>query len=242
VLTKQVQVEAKHILLGAAVVALAVGAYVLGQREGKDLVAGSQPTTTVTTEFVQPKDFVPFEDKETGIKLSIPREWQQRSTKNLGPAARMFVQVPNTDDTVLLRVNSYAKEVTAANIADQKSVIDSILASEKITILGVEQGDLRGMPVLVYIYSFTDPASGETGIHAHYFVFQGRKAVQLVFQALPQEHYTSGGLGLVWGKISDSLEIAPGPPPAFLEELGKGTTPATPAPGATTAPAPPPTG
>jgi hypothetical protein len=146
----------------------------------------------------------------------------------------MFVQVPNSDDTVLMRVNSYSKEVTADNIADQKSVMDSILANQKITILGVEQGDLRGMPVLVYIYSFADPEKG-TGIHAHYFVFQGRKAVQLVFQALPQEHYTSGGLGAVWSKISDSLEITPGPPPAFLEELG-----ATPAP-ATTPPSAPPT-
>ena len=247
-LDKKVQLDAKVLLLVLGFLALAVGAYFLGQRQAKDDDATAAPRTTAATTFVQPTEYVPFVDEQTGIKLSIPKEWTRRSTKNLGPEARLLAEVPNTQDTLLVRANSYSKEVTAANLNDQKALIDTLFAEEKqLTILGVESGDLKGMPVLVYVYRFPDP-SGAMGIHAHYFVFQGRKAVQMVFQALPEDHYTTGGLGVVWGRISESLEVTPGPPPAFLEELGSPATTAPgapPAPGATTAPppsAPPPTG
>lgn len=236
-LDKKVQLDAKVLLVVLGFLALAVGAYFLGQRQAKDDDVTAGPGTTPATTFVQPTEYVPFVDEETGIKLSIPKGWTQRSTKNLGPEARMLIEVPNTQDTVLVRVNSYSKEVTKENLNDQKAVIDAIFAGEKVTILGVEAGDLKGRPVLVYVYRFNDPQTGVAGIHAHYFVFQGRKAVQLVFQALPEDHYTSGGLGVVWGKISESLEVTPGPPPAFLEQLG-GTV--TTVPGATPAPTAPP--
>lgn len=245
-LDKKIQLDAKTLLVVLAVMgllAIAAGYYLLDQRQAKD-AAAPKPAPTATTVFRLPTEYVPFEDKETGVTLSVPKDWRQRSTRNLGPAARLLLEVPNTQDTVLLRVNSYSQEVTPANLGDQKAVIDALFAAEKITILEVVPGDLGGMPTLAYVYNFTDP-TGVVGIHAHYFIFQGRKAVQLIFQALPIDHYSSGGLGTVWSKISESIKITPGPPPDFLEQLGAAQTGTTVPGPATTAPppsAPPSTG
>ena len=57
--------------------------------------------------------------------------------------------------------------------------------------------------------------------------------VSLIFQALPESRYET--LAPTFDKIANSLEVAPGPPPAFLEPAV--TSPSTTAPGAP-APAP----
>lgn len=236
-LNKQIQVDAKSILVVVAVIGFAVGAFLLGQRQARDGGTPSAGGTTATTAFKVPRDFVTFEDKDTGIKLAIPKEWPQFTTKDLDASYRLLIGVPDAKDTLRVRVNAYSKEITAANVADQKAVVDAIFSSEKITILADEIITLNGMPALFYVYKFTD-SSGEPGIHAHFFVFQGRKMVTMVFEAVPEARYAI--LAPVFDQIKDSLVVAPGPPPAFLEELGAPTTASpgpTTVPGATTVPA-----
>ena len=48
-----------------------------------------------------------------------------------------------------------------------------------------------GFPGLLYLYTFVDPTTGETGAHAHYFLFDGKTMITLVFQSLPSNNFVS---------------------------------------------------
>jgi hypothetical protein len=235
-LTRQVQVDARMILIIAAVLAIGVGAYVLGQKQAQD--AAAPPTTATstppTTAFTVPKDFIPFDDKETGIQLAVPKDWVAYSTRDLDASYRLLVGVPDAKDNLRVRMNAYSQAVTMDNIKDQQAVVDSIFAQEKIEILAREIPTVNGMPALYYVYKFADK-DGEPGFHAHFFVFQGRKMVSLVFEAVPEARFTL--LAPVFDQIANSLQVAPGEPPAFLQEstIAGATGPAA-APGATTPP------
>jgi hypothetical protein len=239
-LTRQVQVDARMILIIAAVLAIGVGAYVLGQKQAQD--AAAPPTTATSTPpataFTVPKDFIPFDDKETGIQLAVPKDWVAYSTRDLDASYRLLVGVPDAKDNLRVRMNAYSQAVTMDNIKDQQAVVDSIFAQEKIEILAREIPTVNGMPALYYVYKFADK-DGEPGFHAHFFVFQGRKMVSLVFEAVPEARFTL--LAPVFDQIANSLQVAPGEPPGFLQEstISGATGPATTtAPGApTTAPA-----
>ncbi|MEO5679510.1 MAG: hypothetical protein ABIS47_07575 [Acidimicrobiales bacterium] len=237
-LTKQLDIRLVAVIV--VVVALAAGAYVLGQRQGKDIVGGAQkaPGTTV---FKVPKDFVPISDPETGVQLSVPNDWVRYSIKDLpDKAIRLSAGIQNSGDSVVVRVNPYSTEITEANLPDQKNVFDQLLTNENIEILVNQPMKLGGLPALFYVYRFKDQATGKAGVHAHFFVFQGRKMVSMVFQALPEDRYAL--LASTFDKVANSLKVAPGPLPAFLEPS---TAPATTVPGgpapSTSAPAAPPT-
>ena len=102
---KKVELDVRVLLAILVVVALAAGAYVLGQRQGKELNQAVDRSTG-TTVFKPPKEFVPLADPSTGVKLSVPRDWVQYSTRNLpDKAIRISVGIPNTGDTVVVRVN-----------------------------------------------------------------------------------------------------------------------------------------
>ncbi len=238
-LTRQIKLDARTILVIVAVLALGAGAYTLGQRQAKDLTpaANGGGTPTSNPAPAVPRDFIPFEDEETGIKLSIPKDWPQFSTKDLDPSYRLLLGVPNAKDTLRVRMNAYSEEVTQANIGDQRAVIDAILADETVSILATETLTINGMPTLFYVYRFTSE-TGEAGIHAHFFVFQGKKMVTMVFEAVPETRYPL--LAPVFDAIKDTLVVAPGPPPSFLNELPGSAPSATAVPGSTTVPGAPP--
>jgi len=239
-LTREVKVDLKLVLAMVAVVALvafAFGAYKLGQRQA-DTAAPGAPGSTSTTKYKVPADFTTFTDEATGVKLSIPRNWEQRSTAELpDKSLRLIAGIPNTNDSVSVRVTAYSTEITAENLSDQKNVVDGLLGEEAITVLVNQTLTLGGLPALFYVYRFTDQATSTAGIHAHFFVFQGRKMVSMVFQALPESRYAL--LAGTFDLVANSLQVAPGPPPAFLEPTP--TSPATTAaPGAPPSePAPP---
>jgi len=44
---------------------------------------------------------------------------------------------------------------------------------------------LSGSQGYFYLYTFTDTASGQEGVHSHFFLFRGRTMHTFVFQALP---------------------------------------------------------
>ena len=242
---KKIEVDARVLLALLVVAALAAGAYAFGTYQAGKARPDGDAKAPGTTVFQTPKEFATLTDPETGVKLSVPNNWAQYSTKDLADKAiRLMVGIPNTGDTVVVRVSSYSSEITEANLADQKNVFDQLLAAEKIQIFVNESTKLGNLPALFYVYRFTDAATGTSGIHAHYFVFQGRKMVSLIFQALPEARYET--LAPTFDKIANSLEIAPGPPPALLDSPVT-TAPATgapsaPAPTAPAAPTPPTTG
>ncbi len=66
-------------------------------------------------------------------------------------------------------------------------------------------------------------------------MYQGRKMVSMVFQALPEDRYKL--LAGTFDAIAETLEVTPGPPPAFLEDLAGPAASSTTAPATTGAPA-----
>ncbi len=241
--SKKVEIDLRFLVATLVLVALAAGAYAFGTYQGnKGRAAVDGPNSTGTTVFKPPKEFVPLADPATGVKLSVPKDWVRYSTRDLpDKALRLSVGIPNTGDTVVVRVSPYSTEITEANLGDQKNLFDELLGGEKIQIFVNQPTKLAGLPALFYVYRFTDEATGKAGIHAHYFVFQGRKMVSLIFQALPESRYET--LAATFDTIANSLEVAPGPPPDFLQPVDPGSSPATTAaPGAPSPPAPPTTG
>lgn len=234
---KKIEVDVRFLLAIVLVVALAAGAYAFGTYQASKGTS-DVPKTTSSTVFQTPKDFRTLQDPDTGVEIAVPADWAQYSTKDLtDKAIRFTVGIPGTGDTVVVRVSAYSTEITEANIGDQKAVFDQLLGAEKIQIYVSEKVTLGGMPALFYVYRFVDDATSKEGIHAHYFVFQGRKMVSMIFQALPDTRYEV--LAPTFDKIANSLKVAPGAPPAFLEPaLSTGTTAATTA--TTAAPAQPP--
>lgn len=234
-ITQQVRIDSRVLIALVLVVAIFAGAYVYTHRPASNDTAADPPAgkTPPTTAFKLPKDFRTFVDPEAGIKLSFPKDWEQHSTSDLPDKALRLVAGPaGTGDSISVRVIPYASEVTAANIDDQKNVFDALFAPEKIKVFVNQKATVAGLTALFYVYEFNDEATGKAGIHAHYFVFQGKKMVSLIFQALPGDRYKL--LAPVFDTIAASLKVTP----ADLPESFK-ATPATTSP--TTAVATPPT-
>ncbi|HSZ30000.1 MAG TPA: hypothetical protein VK784_09630, partial [Pseudonocardiaceae bacterium] len=69
---------------------------------------------------------------------------------------------------------------------------DKIVTSNKSVQLVTDpkQIELGGFPGFFYFYSFKDPTTGLEGAHSHFFLFNGKTMISMVFQTLPKEHFT----------------------------------------------------
>jgi len=76
-----------------------------------------------------------------------------------------------------------------ADLGDLRAVTDAILSSPDadITVIDVREIELAGLPAVYYLYYFRD--GDQRGIHAHYFIFDGRKLTTLVFQVVPASRF-----------------------------------------------------
>ncbi|MDP9403364.1 MAG: hypothetical protein M3P85_08515, partial [Actinomycetota bacterium] len=71
----------------------------------------------------------------------------------------------------------------------------------------------NGAPGYYYLYTFEEEVNTDAGprkvqgVHAHYFVFQGRRVVALVFQALPTANFDR--LARTFDAMAESFKITP---------------------------------
>jgi hypothetical protein len=80
--------------------------------------------------------------------------------------------------------------VSDANLAAAKEVTDRIVTGDGIEHITQPQVlHQAGLPGYFYFYRFKDPASGQVGVHSHYFLFKGSTMVSFVFQALPDADF-----------------------------------------------------
>jgi hypothetical protein len=183
-----------------------------------------------------PAGFITYHNAADGFSISYPGTWKQVAD----PAASLLVSAGG-DDAVLIRVQQLQSAVNTNNVNDVKAFTDSVLSSPgaKLTVLGSRPITVAGIKGYYYLYTI---ASGQDlAVHAHYFLFQGRKLITMVFQGLPYNDFIK--LAPTFDQISGSLKSNPkilGPiPPATTapSTIAPGTTaPGTTAPG-TTAPA-----
>jgi hypothetical protein len=135
-----------------------------------------------------PADFTAFRNDEAGFELAYPTSWSKLSTKD--PQVLLLI-AKGTEDSFLIRSLELAAPVGPKELPAAKQLTDQIVASNTSAQMIAEpkQIELGGLPGFFYFYSFKDAASGQEGVHSHYFLFNDKKMISLVFQALPKDHF-----------------------------------------------------
>jgi hypothetical protein len=185
----------KSMKIGAAVLggALVVGIAVAAGRSSVDSPkkpASSQ--ATATTSSTVPGSLVEFRDEKTGWAISYPKTWNRLQSSDADVVLVASEKPPetNTGGSILARVLTLGAPVDDSKLDAAKAVTDKIVNGEGIQLLAqptvVHQG---GLPGYFYFYSFKDPASGQEGVHTHYFLFKGSSMISFVFQAIPKDDF-----------------------------------------------------
>lgn len=190
-------------LAGLVVVGSLFVAYNATKKAGDALGPASGSTTSTTPAG---DDFTKHKDEEFGFSISYPKEWERLEPPAEQKDIRLLLSAGG-QDSLLVRVVRIEQEVTAENLGDVKAFTDSIVSGADIKVLQERTITLGGMPGFYYLYSFNDEASGTQGLHAHYFLFQGKKMNTLVFQALPADNFAK--LADTFDTVAESFSSNP---------------------------------
>jgi hypothetical protein len=185
----------KGVKVGGGVVALVLvvgGAFLAGKSMVGSRKQPAASESTVTATASPRAELVEFHDDKNGWAISYPKSWIRLQPKE-AEVTLVVSEKPaeqNTGGSILARGLTLAAPVTEANLAAAKEVTDGIVTGEGIRHI-TEPKVVRqaGLPGYFYFYSFEDPASGQEGVHSHYFLFKGPTMISFVFQALPKDDF-----------------------------------------------------
>lgn len=160
--------------------------------------AASSPATTTSS-----ADFVGFNDA-AGFALSYPGNWERVQATD--PQVHLLV-APNDRDSFQLRVVPLNVQIGEGELAAVKTLTDQVVTSgEGVQPVGEpRQINVGGLPGWHYLYRFNDRATGEAGIHSHYFLFRGDKMITFVFQALPETSFDA--LAPIFDQIASTFKL-----------------------------------
>lgn len=174
---------------------------------------GPPVTTTVapgTPTSLPAAALTTFRDPVTGFDISYPKAWERLEAKDpANSTLRLAVRVPPDAgiNAFSIRVQRFDQPTTSDNIENIKAFTDGVVGSNKTAkVLQQKPVTIDGMPGYFYLYTYTDEATGAEGVHAHYFLFRGRKANQIVFQSAPNEFE---GLADVFDQVINSFRSDP---------------------------------
>ena len=161
------------LLAAAAVLALVVGGAV-----GRKIVPAPAPAKRVPPT-------VRFADTLTDVAVSYPATWRRRSPRD--QAVRLVAASPDESVGVSISVRKSGLEpVTGGTLPVVRPLTDDLLRADS-RINGVPTPvavTLDGLPGYRYQYTYRTPDGGD-GAHVHYFLFEDRRLIQLVLQAMP---------------------------------------------------------
>lgn len=118
-----------------------------------------------------------------GSRLQVPASWQ--ASRPAGAGGQMLAVSPDGHASVLLRSVTLAHPIDPANRRAVNDVVDTVLNRSSIRMLSTRRVTVGRLPGYLYAYSFTDPSTGQVGVHWHYFLFDQRRLDTLVLQVLP---------------------------------------------------------
>jgi hypothetical protein len=211
-------------VLTAVVVIIGVTAFLLSRgATDKGNAANPAPTSTLAT--LAPSQLQEFRDNETGFTIKLPRTWRQLGA----PLADVrLVADAGGSEGLQVRIWPIDTPATTENIVNYKAFTDNIvLRVPTARLLQQQLVTLNGKLTYYYIYTFKDEASGQEGVHAHYFVFEGNRVFMLVFQAVPAEDFARQAG--IFDQVAESFVVEPRPAPTVPATTT--TTPPTSAPG-----------
>ena len=150
-----------------------------------------------------PSGFAEFREPKAGIALSYPQDWVR-----LQPADPQVVllAVKNPGYSMLVRELDLQTPIDPGDMSAAKALADKmVLADKTIIILSQQQIVLAGLPGYYYLYSFSDPVTGQLAVHSHFFVFKDRKMISFVFQVIPSDKF--GAAAGTFDRITASVRI-----------------------------------
>ncbi|MCA1706224.1 MAG: hypothetical protein LC808_24350 [Actinobacteria bacterium] len=199
------------VILLSALSGLAVVLTIIAVNLGRsaDRKAAAPVTTTATTRpaaTLPDAAFTTFRDDRTGFSIRYPTTWERR----IAPHGEVRLYVSNRGAySALVRVQEFEQATTPENLGNLRAFTDGSVAGEGVQVLKVDPVTINGLIGYRYLYTFVDENSGIQGAHLHYFLFQGRKANSIVFQALPTEEFTKAEG--IFDQMLDSFRSDPEP-------------------------------
>jgi hypothetical protein len=132
--------------------------------------------------------FASFKDPSGLFQGDYPSTWKRVQTGN--PSIVLLAQGPN-GASYLVQKSTVTAPVGLANLAAAKKFTDRVVHSgSQVKLLRPPiELTLGGLPGFLYLYTFADPSTGDIGAHAHYFLFDGKTVITLVFQSLPSNTF-----------------------------------------------------
>lgn len=193
-------------VLSLLVVGAGVGG-LLWSRSGKKKATPPPPVSTAVTSPTLPDgSFVTFKDSEAGFSIRYPRGW----TRSQPPVAEIRLEVSDGKQfSARVRVTRTQVATTPANLANLKAVTDGIVGPG-VQILKEDPITVNGLIGYRYIYTITDNDSGLTTAHLHYFLFQGHKMNNIIFEAVPSDTFSR--IEGVFDQMLGSFHSDPEPP------------------------------
>lgn len=179
------------IAVGAAavVVAFKAGSSMVDNSPKKPAVSQATPTTSpsATASTAPSARLVEFRDDKAGWAISYPADWVRLPPDPADPDVALVVSESNHRGSIKARVIDLGKPVEEAKIPE---LTDKLVMTDGVQMI-TQPTPVRqaGLPGMFYFYSFKDSASGQEGVHSHYFLFKGPTMISFVFQALPKDDF-----------------------------------------------------
>ena len=191
----------RRMLVIATGVVLAAGLGTSAAIWGPEFFAASQPAkaanaasttdkTSNTSAKALPAGFSQFRSDQAGFELAYPSSWTKLSPKD--PQVLLLL-AQGTQDSLLIRASELQEPVGPQQLPAARQVTDKLVTSNKTVQMITEpkQIELGGLPGFFYFYSFKDATSGQEGAHSHFFLFNGKTMISMVFQTLPRERFAT---------------------------------------------------
>lgn len=166
--------------------------------------AASTPDKADASTKALPVGFSQFRSDQAGFELAYPSTWTKLSPKD--PQVLLLAS-QGTQDTLLVRASELPDAVGPQQLPAARQVTDKLVTSNKSVQMITEpkQIELGGLPGFFYFYSFKDSATGQEGAHSHFFLFNGKTMISMVFQSLPRERFAS--TAPTFDKIAGSFRV-----------------------------------
>ena len=173
-----------------AVVALAVGAFlVLNKDDDETAAPGTSTTTAADTEFVTVRD------DEAGFTVSHPKNWVSLRP---GEGEERLLVSAGGQNYFQLKVRNIDPAVVDQQIVEGLKDVRMVTEPRQFTLNGLS----------TYYFLYYTPVTEESpteGVHAHYFIKNGDRLYTMVFQALPTDGFTD--LAPTFDRVAESFQV-----------------------------------
>lgn len=183
----------RAVAVGAGVATLATAGVLavgVGHRATTSAGPPTGAATTAAAPAAQAPGLVEFRSPEVGFALGYPGDW----TRLYPPDPQVPLLAAKGPHSFLVRVLDLQTEIGPQELPAARQLTDDIVMSDPSVKLLAEpkQVNIAGLPGHFYFYNFTDPGTGLTGAHSHFFLFKGKTMIGLVFQTLPADRFKDG--------------------------------------------------